>query len=417
MSNVKNIDTDKYEITFTVDAKRFNEGLEYSFKKNQSYFNIKGFRKGKVPRNIIEKTFGESVFYEDAFEFIFPDAYIEALKESKLTVVSKPEVNVSSVSKKDGVTFSAIVYTKPKVTLPEYKGLSCKKETYTVTKEDVEKVLQENLKKYEKTISVDNRPVEKGDVVNIDYEGFIEDKPFEGGKGTGYDLLIGSNTFIDNFEEQLIGKNIGDEVLINVTFPKEYHHEALASKNATFKVLINGIYIKEVPELTDAFVQDITEFENIKDYKKDIKTKLTAAKKEEAEAKMKEELLSALLEKADLNIPKQMVDLELENETARFKNMLMQNGLSASEFSRVTGQNIDNIISNLKPNVEREIKCSLLLEAIIEKEKIKATEKDLTTYFENSPKPPTENDKKFATLNIQNKKALDLLLKNANFIE
>ncbi|MDE6181915.1 MAG: trigger factor, partial [Eubacteriales bacterium] len=377
MSNVKNIDTNKYELTFSVGAEKFNEGLDYSFKKNQKHFNIKGFRKGKVPRPIIEKTYGPEVFYDDAFNFILQDAYADAAKESNLEIVSKPEISVESASKEDGVTFTAIVYTKPEVKVSDYKGLPCKKESTTVNKEDVEAQLKKELERHSRIINITDRPIKNGDLANIDFEGFIDGVAFEGGKGEKYDLEIGSKTFIDTFEEQLIGKNIGDEVDVNVTFPAEYGKAELASKPALFKVKINEIHEKQLPELTDEFVQDTTEFENLKDYKKDIKSKLTASKKLEVENKMKEELMLALIEKAEMDIPEAMIELEIDNKIHEFRNGIAAQGLSLEQYLNYMGQSLENMREAYRIICEKQIKGRLALEAVAENEKIKVSEKEI----------------------------------------
>lgn len=424
MSNVKNIDTNKYQLTFSVSAEKFKEGLDYSFNKNQKHFNIRGFRKGKVPRAIIEKTYGPEVFYDDAFNFILQDAYATAAEESKLEIVSRPEITVEKASKEEGVTFNAIVYTKPEVKVSDYKGLPCKKESITVNKEDVEAQLKRELERHSRIINITDRAIKNGDLANIDFEGFIDGVAFEGGKGEQYDLEIGSKTFIDTFEEQLIGKNIGDEVDVNVTFPAEYGKAELAGKPALFKVKINEIHEKQLPELTDEFVQDTTEFENLKDYKKDIKAKLTASKKAEAENKMKEELMLALIEKAEVDLPEAMIELEIDNKINEFRNGIAAQGLSLDQYLNYMGQSLENMREAYRIISEKQVKGRLALEAVAEAEKIKVSEKEIDaeltriaeSYRIDREKIDSifgEKEKENIIKDLKTQKALDFLVKHS----
>lgn len=424
MSNVKNIDTNKYQLTFSVSAEKFKEGLDYSFNKNQKHFNIRGFRKGKVPRAIIEKTYGPEVFYDDAFNFILQDAYATAAEESKLEIVSRPEITVEKASKEEGVTFNAIIYTKPEVKVSDYKGLPCKKESITVNKEDVEAQLKRELERHSRIINITDRPIKNGDLANIDFEGFIDGVAFEGGKGEQYDLEIGSKTFIDTFEEQLIGKNIGDEVDVNVTFPAEYGKAELAGKPALFKVKINEIHEKQLPELTDEFVQDTTEFENLKDYKKDIKAKLTASKKIEIENKMKEELMLALIEKAEVDIPEAMIELEIDNKINEFRNGIAAQGLSLDQYLNYMGQSLENMREAYRIISEKQVKGRLALEAVAEAEKIKVSEKEIDaeltriaeSYRIDREKIDSifgEKEKENIIKDLKTQKALDFLVKHS----
>ena len=364
MSNVENMDINKYKITFSVSAEKFQEGLDYSFNKNQKHFNIKGFRKGKVPRQIIEKTYGEQVFYDDAFNFVLKDSYPEAAKESELEIVSRPEIDVVSASKNEGVVFTAIVYTKPEVKVSDYKGLICEKPSTSVNKDDVEAFLNREREKHSRINPVTDRAVKKGDLVNIDFEGFIDGTAFEGGKGEKYDLEIGSKTFIDTFEDQIIGKNIGDEFDVSVTFPENYGKKELASKPAVFKVKINEINEKILPELNDEFVQDTTEFETLKDYKKDIKSKLTAAKKEEADKKMKEAIIDALIEKVEVTIPEAMIELEIDQKINEFRNGIGAQGLTLDSYLNYMGQSLENMREAYRIICEKQVKSRLALEAV-----------------------------------------------------
>ncbi|MBS5793393.1 MAG: trigger factor [Lachnospirales bacterium] len=424
MNNVENMDINKYKLTFSVSAEKFQEGLDYSFNKNQKHFNIKGFRKGKVPRQIIEKTYGVEVFYDDAFNFVLQDAYALAAEESKLEIVSRPEIDVVSASKEDGVVFTAIVYTKPEVKISDYKGLVCEKPSSTVNKDDVEEYLNKEREKHSRINPVTDRAVKDGDLVNINFEGFIDGVAFEGGKGENYDLEIGSKTFIDTFEEQIIGKNIGDEFDVNVTFPENYGKEDLASKPAVFKVKINEINEKILPELNDEFVQDTTEFESLKDYKKEIKSKLTTMKKDEADKKMKETILEALIEKVEVTIPSAMIELEIDQKINEFRNGIGAQGLTLESYLNYMGQSLENMREAYRIICEKQVKGRLALEAVAEEEKIKVSEKDIDAeltriaeaYHIDREKIESifgEKEKENIIKDLKTQKALDFLVKNS----
>lgn len=424
MNNVENMDINKYKLTFSVSAENFQEGLDYSFNKNQKHFNIKGFRKGKVPRQIIEKTYGVEVFYDDAFNFVLQDAYALAAEESNLEIVSKPEIDVVSASKEDGVVFTAIVYTKPEVKISDYKGLICEKPNSTVNKDDVEEYLNREREKHSRINPVTDRAVKDGDLVNINFEGFIDGVAFEGGKGENYDLEIGSKTFIDTFEEQIIGKNIGDEFDVNVTFPENYGKEDLASKPAVFKVKINEINEKILPELNDEFVQDTTEFESLKDYKKEIKSKLTTMKKDEADKKMKETILEALIEKVEVTIPSAMIELEIDQKINEFRNGIGAQGLTLESYLNYMGQSLENMREAYRIICEKQVKGRLALEAVAEEEKIKVSEKDIDAeltriaeaYHIDREKIESifgEKEKENIIKDLKTQKALDFLVKNS----
>lgn len=424
MNNVENMDINKYKLTFSVSAEKFQEGLDYSFNKNQKHFNIKGFRKGKVPRKIIEKTYGVEVFYDDAFNFVLQDAYALAAEESKLEIVSRPEIDVVSASKEDGVVFTAIVYTKPEVKISDYKGLVCEKPNSTVNKDDVEEYLNREREKHSRINPVTDRAVKDGDLVNINFEGFIDGVAFEGGKGENYDLEIGSKTFIDTFEEQIIGKNIGDEFDVNVTFPENYGKEDLASKPAVFKVKINEINEKILPELNDEFVQDTTEFESLKDYKKEIKSKLTTMKKDEADKKMKETVLEALIEKVEVTIPSAMIELEIDQKINEFRNGIGAQGLTLESYLNYMGQSLENMREAYRIICEKQVKGRLALEAVAEEEKIKVSEKDIDAeltriaeaYHIDREKIESifgEKEKENIIKDLKTQKALDFLVKNS----
>ena len=328
MSTIENIDVNKIKITFSVSAERFEEGMKYSYNKNKGRINVQGFRKGKAPRKIIEIQYGKAIFYDDAFNFVLPEAYDAAVKEHNLDVVSKPDIDVEEVSDTDGVTFSAEVYIKPEVKIDDYKGLAFTKQEIKVNDDEVDNMINSAREKNARILTVTDRPVQNGDIAVIDFEGFVDEVAFEGGKGDDYELEIGSHSFIDNFEEQLIGKNVGDDVDVNVTFPEDYHQKDLAGKPALFKVEIKDIKFKELPELNDDFAQDVSEFDTLDEYKKDIMAKLLVQKQKDADNKKQEELLDILVKKAEMDVPQVMIENEINNKIREFEAGISRQGLS-----------------------------------------------------------------------------------------
>ncbi len=424
MSNIEKLDDNKYKVTFSVGAEEFKKGLDFSFEKNQKYFNIKGFRKGKAPRAIIEKTYGENVLFDDAFDLVLRDSYPKAIDESNLDVVSKPQIDVLSVSKVEGVVFEAVVYTKPQATVTNYKGLSYDKMSTDVTDEDVQEQLNKDAEKHSRVEPVSDRAVQDGDLANIDFEGSIDGVPFEGGKGEGYDLEIGSKSFIDNFEDQIIGKNIGDEFDVNVTFPENYGQEHLASKPAVFKVKVNEINKKTLPEINDEFVQDTTEFDTLDAYKTDVKSKLEATKNKESENQTKEQVLESLIDKVTVVIPEPMLELEIDSKINEFRNGISRQGLTIDAYLNYMGQSMENMREAYKMICEKQIKSRLGLEAVALAEKIEVTDSELQTELENiakSYKLEVEKineifggkEKQNIISDIKSQKALDFLIENA----
>lgn len=426
MSNVENIDINKYKLTFSVGACEFKKGLDEAFLKSQSKFNIKGFRKGKVPRNIIERTYGDKVFFEEAFNYILRDAYPKAAEESKLEIVSRPEIDVETASKEDGVVFTAIVYIKPEIELADYKDISVEKPNTRISKCSIESQMKKSLEKHSTINKITDRAIKSGDFANIDFEGFLDDVAFEGGKGDNFDLEIGSNTFIDTFEEQIIGKNINDEFEILVTFPLEYGKPELAGKPAMFKVKINDISEKVLPALTDEFVQDTTEFESLADYKKDIKQKLTSQKKEDKSKEVREKVLDQLVERVKVTLPEPMIELEIDYKINEFINGIKKQGLTLDQYLEYMGQSIENMREAYKIICEKQIKIKLALEKIVELEKIEITKKELnaeldkiaTSYQMDREKLDSifgEKEKENISKDLKTQKALNFLIENSSF--
>ncbi len=376
-STFEKIDTNKIKLTFTVSADRFEEGLKHAYNANKGKLNLPGFRKGKAPRKVLEAQLGKEVFYDDAFNFVLPDAYEGALDELKLDVVSKPEIDVAEVSTETGVIFTAEVFLKPEVTIENYKGITYKKAEAEVTELEITEQLDKDLAKNSRIVSVTDRPVQYGDVVTIDFEGFVNDVAFEGGKGTDYDLEIGSHSFIDTFEDQLVDHNVGDDLDVLVTFPAEYQSEELRSKEALFKVEIKDIKVKELPELNDDFVQDISEFDTLDEYKESIKVKLLESKENESANKVSEEIINTLIGMAEIDVPNVMIETEIDNRVNEFKNNIARQGLSMDIYLQYMGTTVESMRESYRETAVSHVKGRLVLEAIAKKEAFDVTEEDI----------------------------------------
>lgn len=379
MGTVENIDVNKYKLTFSVDAERFEEGLQHSYNKNKGYFNVPGFRKGKAPRKIVEKQYGGEVLYDDAINFVLQDAYVAAAKDSGLDIVSKPSIEVTEANPETGVVFNAVVYVKPEVSISDYKGIEVKHYDAAVTEEDIENRINADRNSNSRKITVTDRPVQDGDNVTIDFEGFIDGVAFEGGKGKDYQLKIGSHSFIDNFEEQLIGSNVGDDAEVNVTFPEDYHQKDYAGKQAMFKVEIKDIEQEQVPELDDAFVQDTTEFESVDEYKNFIKEQLEESKKEEAKNSKQEEIIEKLIEKAEMNLPEAMVENEIDHKIHDFEHNLRHQGLDLQTYLQYMNQSMENMREAYRIISEKQVKGRLILEKIADLEGFEVSEEEVNS--------------------------------------
>lgn len=365
------------KLTFEVSREKFEEGINNSYNKNKSKFNIPGFRKGKVTRAIIEKYYTEAVFYDDAINYVLPDAYDEAVKESGLDVVAKPEIDVEEIKAGEPVVFTALVTTKPEVTLGTYKGIKVEKIENNVSDEDVDKEIEAVRGRNARMISVDDRAVENGDITIIDFEGFCDGVAFEGGKGENYELEIGSNTFIPGFEEQIIGAKIDEEIDVNVTFPEEYHAENLKGKPAVFKVTVHEIKVRELPELDDDFASEVSEFETFAEYKDSVKKKL----EEQAEKKTKQETENAVIDAAcdacEVDIPDAMIETTIDRMISDFAQRLQYQGMSIDMYLQYTGSNLEAMRESFKEQAEKQCKVTLVIEAIMNKEGIDVTDEEL----------------------------------------
>lgn len=380
---VENLEKSMAKITITVDADAFEEAMVKSYNKNKKNISIQGFRKGKAPRKMVEKLYGPEVFYEDAANFAIPDAYKEAAKESGLEIVSRPEIDVVEIEKGKDFIFTATVAVKPEVTLGDYKGIEVEKKTVKVMAADVNAEIDKVREQNSRMITVENRGIKKDDTAVIDFEGFVDGEPFQGGKGEDYSLVIGSHSFIDTFEDQLVGKKAGEEVDVNVTFPEEYHEASLKGKPALFKVTVKEIKKKELPKLDDEFASEVSEFETLKEYKASVKKNLTERRKEEAKREKENEVVEKVVENITVELPEPMVDEQTQQMIQEFAGRLSSQGLSFDQYMQMTGMTVDALMGQMKPEAEKRIRTRLALEAIVDAEKIKATAKDIDKEIEN----------------------------------
>jgi len=380
---VENLEKSMAKLTITVSAEDFEAAMVKSYNKNKKNIALQGFRRGKAPRKMIEKMYGPEVFYEDAANFAIPDAYEAAAKECGLDIVSRPEIDVVEIGEGKEFIFTATVAVKPEVTLGDYKGIEVEKKEVKIMATDVNAEIDRVREQNSRMITVDNRGIKKDDTAVIDFEGFVDGEAFPGGKGDDYPLVIGSHSFIDTFEDQLVGKKVGDEVEVNVTFPEEYHEESLKGKPALFKVTIKEIKKKELPKVDDEFASEVSEFETLKDYKASIKKNLTERKKAEVKREKENAVVEKVVENATVELPTPMVDDQVQQMIQEFAGRIAQQGLSFEQYMQMTGMTPDALMGQMRPDAERRIKTRLVLEAIVAAENIKATAKDIEKEIEN----------------------------------
>lgn len=365
------------KLSFEVSAEEFEKAIDRAYNKNKSKFNVPGFRKGKAPKSIVIKYYTKAVFYDDALNDLLPDAYDAALKESGLDVVARPEFDVEEVKDGEPVVFTALVTTRPEIKLGKYKGIKVDKIDYTVSDEDVQKDIEAAQQRNARLVSVDDRAVEKGDIAVIDFEGFVDGVAFDGGKGEGYDLEIGSNTFIPGFEDQLIGANVDDLVDVNVTFPEEYHAEELKGKDALFKVKVNEIKVRELPELDDDFASEVSEFDTLAEYKEDVRKKLEEKAKEKAEIETQNAVIEKAVEKAKFDLPEVMVEERIDNMIREMAQNLSYQGMSIEMYLQYTGQSIEQMREAYRETATKQVSANLVIEAISKAEGIEVSAEEL----------------------------------------
>ena len=419
----KTDNTNEVKLEITIEASKFDEAIKKVYFKSAKYFNIPGFRKGKAPMNIVEKYYGDEIFYEDAFNEVVPDELEAAVKENNLEVVSRPDIDVKQIGKGQDLIFTAVMQTKPEAELGKYKGIEIKKIEYNVTDEDINHELGHMQEHNSRLISIEDRPVESGDIAIIDFEGFVDGKAFEGGKAEGHELEIGSNTFIPGFEDQVIGMKIDEEKDINVKFPEEYFSKNLAGKDATFKVKVHEIKKKELPELDDEFAKDVSEFDTLKELKNSIKEKKQKQNDERAKYETQDAVIKAVCENIKVDIPSGMIETEVDNMIKDMEQRLSYQGLKLDQYLQMLGKTQEDLRKEYEPQAIDGIKSRLALEAVIKAEKIEASEEEIDEKLKEMAKNyGKENDEEFLkNENVRNyikqgltsEKALEFLVKNA----
>ena len=374
---VETLEKNMAKLTVEVSAEEFEKALQAAYNKNKSKISVPGFRKGKVPRQMVEKLYGPGFFYEDAANALIPEAYAKAADESGLEIVSRPVIDIIQIEKGKEFIFEAEVAVKPEVTLGEYKGLEVEKAVVEVSEEEVDAEVEKEREKNARTISVEDRAVVDGDMIMLDFEGFVGGVAFEGGKGENYPLTIGSGAFIPGFEEQLVGAELGKELEVNVTFPAEYQAPELAGKEAVFKCTVNEIKVKELPEADDDFAQDVSKFDTMAEFKEDLKAKLVANKEAAAKRVKEDAVIEKIIENATMDIPEAMIDLQARQLVDDMAQRIQAQGLSFEQYLQFTGMNLDAAIEQMKPNAVKRIESRLVLEAIVKAENIEVSEDDV----------------------------------------
>ena len=373
---VEKLENGMAKLTIEASAERLEEALQNAFTKNKNKISVPGFRKGKVPRQMIEKMYGPAIFYEDAANELIPEEYEKALDECEEDIVSSPEIDVTQIEKGKPFIFTAVVALKPEVKLGKYKGVKVDKADTAVTDEEVDAQINKERENNARNIEVTDRPVKDGDMTVLDFEGFVDGVAFDGGKGENYPLTIGSGAFIPGFEEQLVGAEIGKEVEVNVTFPEDYQAEELKGKAAVFKCTIKEIKEKELPELDDEFASEVSDFSTLAEYKADVKGKLEEKKAKEAKDAKEAAVIEAIVKDSDMQIPDAMLETQQKQMIDEFAQRIQMQGLSIDQYFQFTGSSYDKMLEQVKPQAEKRIQSRLVLEAVAAAEKIEATEED-----------------------------------------
>ncbi len=419
----KTKNANEVKLNVTIEAEKFDEAIKKVYFKSAKYFNIPGFRKGKAPMNIVEKYYGKEIFYEDAFNEVVPEELEKAVEENKLEVVSRPDIDVTQIGKGQDLIFTAVFQTKPEAELGKYKGVEIKKIEYKVTDEDVEHELGHMQEHNSRLISVEDRPVEKGDIANINFEGFVDGVAFEGGKAENHDLEIGSNTFIPGFEDQIIGMKIDEEKDIKVKFPDEYFSKDLAGKDATFKVKVNEIKKKELPTLDDEFAKDVSEFDTLKELKESIKEKQQKQNDERAKYETQDAVMKAVCENVKVDIPSGMIETETENMLKDMEQRLSYQGLKLDQYLQMMGKTREEMQKEYEPQAIEAIKSRLAIEVVIKAEKIEVADIDVDEKIKEMAKNygrendeeflKNENVRNYIKQGLESEKALEFLVENA----
>ena len=410
------------KLSFTVEAEKFEEAMKKVYAKTAKYFTIPGFRKGKAPMNMVERQYGSEIFYEDTFNELVPDIYDSAIKENNIEAVSKPDIDITQMEKGKDLIFTATVQTKPEVTLGKYKGIELPKVEYTVSDKDVEHELGHMAEHNSRIITVEDRPVEKGDITVIDFEGSIDGVPFEGGKAEKHELEIGSNTFIPGFEDQVIGMKIDEEKDVNVTFPEDYFSKDLAGKPAVFKVKLHEIKKKELPKMDDEFAKDVSEFDTLAELKNSIKERLQKENDEKAKYETEDNAIKAVCDNVELEIPSGMIETEIDNMVKDVEQRLQYQGLTLAQYYTLSGKTETQVRDEMKEQAEKNVKARLVIEAIIKAEDIKPDDKEveeklkeMAKNYKQTEEEMSKNEfvKNYITENLKVEKAIKFIIDNS----
>ena len=380
---VEKLEKSMAKLTITVEAAKFDAAVDSAYQKNKGKIALPGFRKGKAPRAMIEKMYGTGVFFEDAANELIPEAYETAAKESELEIVAQPEIEVTQMDKGTDFIFTATVAIKPEVTLGDYKGIEVEKKEAEVSEEEITAEIDKAREANSRLITIEDRATEDGDTVIIDFEGYVDGKQFEGGYAEDYTLVLGSHSFIDNFEDQLVGKNLGEDVEVNVTFPEEYHVDELKGKPALFKVKIKEIQKKELPELDDDFAQDVSDFDTLDEYKADVEKKILENKENQIKREQEDQIIEKIIENAQMEIPQQMIAAQTRQMTQEFAQRLQSQGLSLEQYMQFTGLTPQKMMEDLEPQALKRIQSRLVLEAVVAAENIEASDEEIDKELEN----------------------------------
>lgn len=375
--SVEKLSSNKVKISFDIEAEKFEEAMQKSYLKNRGRVNVPGFRKGKAPRKLIENMYGEGVFYDDAFEALFPEAYDKAVEENALEPVDRPNVDIQQIGSGKNLQFTAEVFVRPDVTLGEYKGLKVERHEHPVTDEQVDAQVEQARQRAAREISVEDRAVQDDDIVNLDYAGTVDGVAFEGGAAKGQRLTIGSGQFIPGFEEQMVGMQIGEEKDLSVKFPEEYHAKELAGKDAVYHVKVNSITVRELPALDDDFAKDVSEFDTLDAYKQDIRAKLEAESKEHCDAEFENALVDAAVANATLDVPGAMIERQIDGMLRDFQMRLAYQGMRLEDFMKYTGQGIEELRTQYREQADKRVRAELVLQAIKKAEGIEATDEEV----------------------------------------
>ena len=418
----KTSNANEVKLEITIEAEKFNNAIKKVYFQNAKYFNIPGFRKGKAPQNIVEKYYGKEIFYEDAFNEVVPAEYEKALEDNKIDAVSKPEIDVVTMEKGEDLVFTAIVQTKPEAKLKKYKGIEIEKIEYNVKDSDVENELKDMQDKNSRLVTVEDRPAQNDDTAIIDFEGFVDGVPFDGGKGENYNLVLGSHSFIEGFEDQVVGMKVGEEKEINVTFPKEYFSKNLAGKPATFKVKLNELKKKELPELDDEFAKDVSEFDTLKELKQSIKEKLEKQFKDREKYEKEDAAVRELVKELEVDIPSGMIEMEVDNMMRDMEQRMSYQGLKMDQYLKMMNKTEEQFKKEYEPQALDAIKSRLAIEVVIKSEKIEATDEEIkekiaemAKNYGKEPKELEENEniRNYIKSGIENEKAMEFLVENS----